>query len=330
MSKREAVRGVLARTGLTELRWRTLGRGLYCFNYHRIGDPTACAFDRGVYSCSVDRFREHVALFKERFEVIDLARLLKVLDGRPPRRPMALITFDDGYGDNHALAFPVLKEFGITAAFFIPTAFVGGTQLPWWDEIAWSLRNASTDRIRLEGSPAEFDLRPAAVERTIANVLELVKTRRGIPMDEQVAEVREATRPAGSLAEAGAGLFVDRDRIREMRAAGMDIGSHTHTHRILSHLDADSQRAELSRSREILEGMLGEPVTSVSYPVGKPESYGPETCRIAESLGYRVGFNFIAGVNRLPLTGPFDVNRFAVSDDPAGADLKARVAFPRL
>ena len=115
-----------------------------------------------------------------------------------------------------------------------------------------------------------------------------------------------------------------------MRGAGMDIGSHTHTHRILSHLDADSQRDELGQSREILEGMLGEPVTSVAYPVGSPESYGPETCQIAESLGYRVGFNFIAGVNRLPLERPFEVNRFPVFDDPSGSDLKASVAFPRL
>ena len=165
MSKRrEAVRSVLAMTGLTELRWRTLGRGLYCFNYHRIGDAAASAFDRGVFSCSAGRFREHVALFKDRFEVIELARLLKVFDGRPPRRPMVLITFDDGYADNHAFAFPVLKEFGVTAAFFIPTAFVGGSRLPWWDEIAWSLRNASTDRDPLEGVRRGF--RPGGRRRS--------------------------------------------------------------------------------------------------------------------------------------------------------------------
>ena len=53
-------------------------------------------------------------------------------------------------------------------------------------------------------------------------------------------------------------------------------------------------------SKEILEGLLAEPVHTVAYPVGAPGSYGPETCRIAASLGYSLGFNFIAGVNRLP------------------------------
>lgn len=330
MSKRAAVRGLLWRTGLTELRWRALGRGLYCFNYHRIGDSSACGFDRGVFSCSADRFREHVALLKQRFQIIDVATLLEVPKRGRPRAPLALITFDDGYIDNYALAFPILKEFGVTAAFFIPTAFVGGSALPWWDEIAWSLRNATVERFHLKGGKDAFDLGAHGVDPTISAVLRLVKTRRQIAMEEQVAEIRAATRPAGAIEHAGAGLFVNQDQIREMRRAGMDIGSHTHTHRILSHLDEPTQRAELEQPKALLEQWLGEPVTSVAYPVGSLSSYGPETCRIAESLGYRVGFNFVGGVNRLPIARPFEVNRFAVDGDPGPRGLKSLTCFPGL
>lgn len=330
MSKRAFIREVLRKTGSLELRWRTLGPHLSCFNYHRIGDPTQCAFDRGVFSCSAERFREHIGLLRERFDIVDLARLSHTLQRATPGRPLALITFDDGYIDNYELAFPILKEFGITAAFFIPTEFIGGSQLPWWDEIAWSLRHASTGRISLAGHKEEFDLAPGGIDQTIAAVLELVKRRRDIPMDEQVAEVSEACGPRGSVAAAGAGLFVDDVQIGEMRQAGMDIGSHTHTHRILSHLDPDAQEDELATSKEILEGLLGEPVNAVAYPVGAPGSYGPETCRIAASLGYNLGFNFIAGVNRLPNKGPLDLNRFAVEENAPPARLKATVAFPWL
>jgi|tagenome__1003787_1003787.scaffolds.fasta_scaffold20913158_2 peptidoglycan/xylan/chitin deacetylase (PgdA/CDA1 family) len=330
MSKRAFVRNVLRKTGILELCWRRLGPHLYCFNYHRIGDPNQCAFDRGVFSCSAERFREHIRLLRERFEIVDIARLSFALQRARPRQPMALITFDDGYIDNYELAFPILKEFGVTAAFFIPTGFIGGSQLPWWDEIAWSLRNASTGRISLGGHKEEFDLAPGVIDQTIAAVLELVKRRRDIPMHEQVAEVSEACRPRGSVAAAGAGLFVHDVQIGEMRQAGMDIGSHTHTHRILSHLDPDEQEDELGTSKEILEGLLGEPVNAVAYPVGAPGSYGPETCRIAESLGYDVGFNFIPGVNHLPTERPLDLNRLAVEDNAAPMQLKLSAAFPWL
>ena len=173
LSKREKVGAILARTGLTDLYWRMLGRGLYCFNYHRIGDPQDCGFDRGAYSCSAARFREHVVLLKERFEVVDIPRLLEAQAGSPPKKPLALITFDDGYADNFELAFPILKELGVTAAFFIPTSFIGGSRLPWWDEIAWTLRNATVERIRLKGVAEEFDLSAGRVERTISEILNL-------------------------------------------------------------------------------------------------------------------------------------------------------------
>ncbi len=330
MSKRAFIRDILRKIGALELRWWTLGRHLYCFNYHRIGDPTLSAFDRGVFSCSAERFREHIRLLQERFEIVDIPRLSYALKQARPRRPMALITFDDGYIDNYELAVPILKELGATAAFFIPTKFIGGSRLPWWDEIAWSLRNASVGRISLAGRKEEFDLAPGVIDRTIMAVLEFVKLRRTIPMDEQVAEVREASKPRGSVASAGAGLFVNDAQIGEMRRAGMDIGSHTHTHRILSHLDPKAQKDELATSKEILEGLLGEPVSTVAYPVGAPGSYSPETCRIAASLGYSLGFNFIAGVNRLPNNRPLDLNRFAVEENAAPARLKATVAFPWL
>jgi peptidoglycan/xylan/chitin deacetylase (PgdA/CDA1 family) len=330
MSKRAFIREVLRKTGTLELRWRTLGPHLYCFNYHRIGDPTLSAFDRGVFSCSAERFREHIRLLRERFDIIDLARLSHALQRARPRRPLALITFDDGYIDNYLLALPILKELGATAAFFIPTKFIGGSQLPWWDEIAWSLRNASAGRISLAGRKEEFDLAPGVIDRTIMTLLEFVKLRRHMPMDEQVAEVSEACKPKGSVASAGAGLFVNEAQIGDMRRAGMDIGSHTHTHRILSHLDPKAQKDELATSKEILESLLAEPVYTVAYPVGAPGSYGPETCRIAASLGYNLGFNFIAGANRLPNKRPLDLNRFAVEEDAGPARLKATVAFPWL
>jgi len=41
----------------------------------------------------------------------------------PPRR--AVLTFDDGYEDNYTVAFPLLRRYGWTAAFFVVTSTVG-------------------------------------------------------------------------------------------------------------------------------------------------------------------------------------------------------------
>lgn len=45
----------------------------------------------------------------------------------------AAITFDDGYEDNYRSAFPVLKEFGFAAAFFVTAGDVGKKGFMTWD-----------------------------------------------------------------------------------------------------------------------------------------------------------------------------------------------------
>jgi peptidoglycan/xylan/chitin deacetylase (PgdA/CDA1 family) len=329
--KNEAVRKLLALSGLTELRWRTLNPDLYCFNYHRIGEAQETAFDPGTFSCTQERFREQVALIRERFEIIGLERVSRLLDSRERlRRPSALITLDDGYIDNYSLALPVLREFDATAAFFVPTAFVGSNKLPWWDEISWLLRHARVSEILLAGSEASFSLRPEVLHRTIRLVLRLVKSRINMPMKEQVEEIRTACRTEGQVGDGEGPQFVNWSHLREMLQIGMEIGSHTHSHNILSHLNVDRQREELALSKEILEAELHAEVRSIAYPVGMEGSFTVETCEIAHSLGYRLGFSQLGLVNRTPIQAPLEINRKPIHSNAGKALLKSYTCYPWL
>jgi peptidoglycan/xylan/chitin deacetylase (PgdA/CDA1 family) len=62
--------------------------------------------------------------------------------------------------------------------------------------------------------------------------------------------------------------FVDPRQVRELRAAGHVVGSHSHTHRNMTRLPDASLRDEWTRSRRILEDLLGEAVTALSIPTG--------------------------------------------------------------
>jgi peptidoglycan/xylan/chitin deacetylase (PgdA/CDA1 family) len=57
-------------------------------------------------------------------------------EGAPlPARPV-ILTFDDGYRDNYTNAFPLLKERGMTATFFIVTDLIDA-DLP--DYLSWDM-----------------------------------------------------------------------------------------------------------------------------------------------------------------------------------------------
>jgi peptidoglycan/xylan/chitin deacetylase (PgdA/CDA1 family) len=118
--------------------------------YHYLSVPPAST-DRFRLDLSVtpDHFREQLAWLKtEGFETISLYELLSALNtGSPdlPERPI-ILTFDDGYRDNYQNAFPLLKEFGYSATFFILTDVTDRSEqgyLTW--EMLREMSNAGMD-----------------------------------------------------------------------------------------------------------------------------------------------------------------------------------------
>lgn len=73
-------------------------------------------------------------------------------------------------------------------------------------------------------------------------------------------------------------------QMREMQARGMEIGSHTLTHRPPSLLSDEELRYELEESRKVLEYGLGTSVDTISSPTG---FFNPRMVSIAREVGYR-------------------------------------------
>jgi peptidoglycan/xylan/chitin deacetylase (PgdA/CDA1 family) len=94
----------------------------------------------------------------------------------------------------------------------------------------------------------------------------------------------------------------------------MVIGSHTHSHQVLSHVEPDQQYKELSKSRAILKEQLGVEAEVLAYPAGRRIHFTDETQRIARAVGYRPAFSFYGGTNLQGRTSLYDVKRVGVGD----------------
>ena len=111
---------------------------------------------------------------------------------------------------------------------------------------------------------------------------------------------------------------------RAMRAGGVEIGAHTYSHPNLATLGRAAARAELARSKEILEQRLGEPVSSMAYPFGKPgRHFTAETVALVEELGYEYACAVLfRGARRSD--SRFRIPRFFVRHDSI-EELRAKV-----
>lgn len=73
------------------------------------------------------------------------------------------------------------------------------------------------------------------------------------------------------------------DQLKQLAAAGLEIGSHGASHRDLRQLDDAALEREVAGSKRILEQELGMPVKAFCYPFGR---YDARVRRAVERAGY--------------------------------------------
>ncbi len=75
-------------------------------------------------------------LRKYHYKVLSLAELVNLTKhGNPPPRHAVVVTFDDGNADNYENAFPVLKNYKIPAAMFVPSGLMGDKDFLTWPQV---------------------------------------------------------------------------------------------------------------------------------------------------------------------------------------------------
>jgi len=138
----------------------------------------------------------------------------------------------------------------------------------------------------------------------------------GHPLDLRVAERLAARGMTGTFYVPVRYAAVPRmsvSQLRQLRAMNMEVGSHTVSHPRLSEVGDDTAFRELRESRDALENMLGEPVTSFCYPEGKLR---PGLAGLVQAAGYTLARTTLAFQNDLsfdPLAMPVSMQLYAHS-----------------
>jgi peptidoglycan/xylan/chitin deacetylase (PgdA/CDA1 family) len=337
-NKREYLARALGRFGLLGLLERVAAArpGLVVLTYHRIAEPGTDSFYDPVISATPEGFRAHMEWLHNHRRVLAFDELLaQVQSGLPWHQPAVLLTFDDGYRDNFDIAAPILRERNLPATFFIPTAFLESPRLPWWDHVAYVIKQTNTRQLTMKrdrhghAAPLAIDLQTMSRDAAIMTVIQAF-------LDETIADERWFLDHLAHCAEVdvdseglGRELFMNWDQVRQLANSGtsLTIGSHAYTHRKLAGLDADSQRHELASSKQLLEARLGRQVTGLAYPYGWPGSYTNLTKVLAIEAGYRLAFSSQEGINRFTKFDAYEVRRLGIGSADSAALLRARAAL---
>jgi peptidoglycan/xylan/chitin deacetylase (PgdA/CDA1 family) len=256
---------------------------LSIFTYHRVlahadpllpGEPT------------LDDFARQIEWLREHFCVLPLPEAAERLrTGSLPRRA-ACVTFDDGYENNVTLALPVLVRLRVPASFFVATGYVGGGRM-WNDTVIEAIRGAAPGEIDLQWLELGravvngVEERRTLIERVLGSLKYLEAGSRRTRAEELAERILQRPLPR---------LMMTVEQVRELDAAGMDVGAHTCSHPILSRSDDLVAQREIGDSRAQLQDWLGHAPVSFAYPNGRPGvDYAPRHVMMVRDAGFQVG-----------------------------------------
>lgn len=283
-------------------------------SYHGVIDVASVGIEnfQGKHMAA-DRFRREMCHLREHETLLTLGQVVesyargRELDG-------VVVTFDDGYRNNLTVALPILAELEVPATFFFSTGFIGTERMFWVDEVEWRIDQTEVEAVDLSDCGLWwFPL--VSDDEKIRAVTEIKAFLKGV--DDHVKEnilgelkKRVPLRPGARLSPGYETLSWSEVKTLS-RSPLVEIGAHSVDHTILSRIDGDRLRYQVSASKRDLEWHLDREVTLFAYPNGGPGDYNGEVVEAVRAAGFRCGCTTLPGPNTA-VTDLFELRRSMV------------------
>lgn len=234
--------------------------------YHRF------SVDSAIGRTSAAVFRRHLDYLLRHYKIISLTEAVnRLVRGEELSASEAVITIDDGYHDFYDIAFPIIREYKIPATVYAVTGFVEGRCWIWTDIARHILLSTSKNDLEIEINGkriAESFSEEASRLAAAGAVNHMLKKLPDEEKDRELERFAEMMRvKVPERPPVGFSSFT-WDQAREMAAHGIEIGSHTVTHPILTNVESRRLETELGRSKATVQAEIGIDSVHFCYPNG--------------------------------------------------------------
>lgn len=260
--------------------------------YHRFGEH------RDSLKISAQALARQLDYLTSHYTVVSLSVLTDLMsNGRELPPSLAVVTIDDGYSDAYEIAFPILRRYRVPATIFLVTGFVDKSCWLWTDKLRFAALTTRATKLEanIDGEQLRFTMSGRASRLKAAT--ELNSRLKAIPdelREDAIDRVAYSLRVSLPHIPPHEYCSVSWDQAREMDAAGIEIGSHTVTHPILTNVSGNVLQAELIESKARLEQEMGHATTLFCYPNG---DYDAGVRCAVEAAGYRCAVTVEPGLN---------------------------------
>ncbi|KAA9041790.1 polysaccharide deacetylase family protein [Ginsengibacter hankyongi] len=262
------------------------------------------------------RFESILKFIKKNYTVLPL---LEILETKPvnTKKPLAAITFDDGYRDFIDYSLPIMTHLKIPSSMYVVTDCICRNKPTWTFEVDYLFFH--TKKLQINWT-IDISFMPATLQKNkFANKKELIafclkfkqhiklipEQKRKSLIYDLLSSFNDVTIPTG--------LMMSWKEINQIINHGIEVGSHTVTHPSLATLDKVDIQKELEESKSALFKHTGINPKIISYPVG---SYNQEVKEASAVTGYKYGLAVNHKIYDLKSGNNFEIPRIELYNEP--------------
>lgn len=302
----DLVKRALYRSGLLGLYHRIRNRRqLTVVMFHRVlasDDPRWPSCDPD-YTLEASLLERCLDFFRRHYHLVSSDEVLAARrHGTPLPDRALLITFDDGWADNHAHALPRLRAAGVPALLFAVADAVDRDAPFFQEQLVAGFR---LGRLRVPALATALADAGKPLSEAPAETLDGLRTIIGALEALGPAERARVLAPFAAAMGDGMRQMVTRSELRALAKCGVAIGVHGKTHVPMTR--ADDLDAELSGARRIVgEHLDASPPAAMSYPHGR---YDGKVLERTQAAGFELAFTSDPVMNAMDARPPWLLGR---------------------
>jgi peptidoglycan/xylan/chitin deacetylase (PgdA/CDA1 family) len=232
--------------------------------YHLIAEKTP-SFIKHLYNCLTPlQFVSDLEFLLKNYAPASVDDLKNYIGNeKKSDKPLFFLSFDDGLKECFEVIYPILKEKGIPAAFFINTGFVDNMSMFYrfktslivdkiWNEptdgffkeVAGYLNICTPNRKTLEDKVLSLDYSDSDTINHVGKMLEI-----------DFEEVLKREKP-----------YMTLDQVKELGENGFIIGSHSIDHPVFSALKEQAQIEQFEKSMHFISANFNPEINAFAFP----------------------------------------------------------------
>lgn len=256
---------------------------------HRVGPHVHPLFP----PLSPSGFRKFIRLLKKEFVITNFESLNIEEKPLSTKKPLVILSFDDGYKDFIQYALPILAEEKVPSNHNVIVECVETGKLPWtqrFNNILLKISKLNKSFVIEKGS-LNFNVdKNQSIHRVKKNLFQQLFNYDYFFLDELASELESRLDVDQTQDQ-----MMDWKDVCECQQWGVEIGSHSYYH---SPLDAPSGlwEKEIRESKSHIEKHIGKAVRTFAFPNGLVH---PDAYHAAVRAGYQ-NILFIEGASMIP------------------------------